>query len=366
MRACRRGICHRPRFEELDGRCLPAGLIPAQLASAYGLDAISFTSSNGATVKGDGSGQTIALIEAYHDPNLASDLRVFDRAFELPDPILSVVNQAGTQTTPTGPPRRRSMWMGARDRPGAVSWSRPRPRASRLAGGREHGEEHARSGRRLDELGVRRAAQRGLLRLHFTTPAGHAGITFVTASGDDRGPGGSLLSAASPNVLSVGGTRLIVGGSGTYHSESAWVGSGGGYSRYEPEPGYQAAVQSTGRRSTPDVAFDADPYTGVAVYRRPSTAITVLAVRRRHKPGHAGLGRHHRHRRSGTVLRARGVSTVPPRPYRHSMDWPPRASMASPLPPYGGFGGFSLSNWPSGGFSTVSPPPGPRLVSPTR
>jgi hypothetical protein len=38
------------------------------------------------------------------------------------------------------------------------------------------------------------------------------------------------------------------------------------------EPAYQRSLQSTSRRSTPDVAFDADPNTGVAVYTTtPST-----------------------------------------------------------------------------------------------
>jgi hypothetical protein len=39
-------------------------------------------------------------------------------------------------------------------------------------------------------------------------------------------------------------------------------GSGGGISLYEPEPAYQAGVQSTGSRTTPDVSFVADPATG--------------------------------------------------------------------------------------------------------
>src|SRR5262245_45379841 len=88
----------RPLLEPLDDRCLLSGLSPAQVLSAYGLRDISFTTSSGATVKGDGSGETIALIEAYHDPNLASDLQSFDRAFNLPDPSLQVVNQAGSRT----------------------------------------------------------------------------------------------------------------------------------------------------------------------------------------------------------------------------------------------------------------------------
>ena len=54
--------------------------------------------------------------------------------------------------------------------------------------------------------------------------------------------------------------------SGNYVGESAWRDSSGGYSRYEPEPSYQQSVQSSGARSVPDVAFDANPATGVQVY----------------------------------------------------------------------------------------------------
>src|SRR5262249_20822814 len=72
--------------------------------------------------------------------------------------------------------------------------------------------------------------------------------------------------SVSPNVLSVGGTSLILTGSGGYRSETAWYFSGGGYSLFEPEPLYQRSVQATGQRSTPDVAFDANRSTGVAIY----------------------------------------------------------------------------------------------------
>src|SRR5262249_53221438 len=49
-------------------------------------------------------------------------------------------------------------------------------------------------------------------------------------------------------------------------SETAWVDSGGGYSRYVVEPSYQRSVQTTGYRSLPDVAYNADTNTGVYVY----------------------------------------------------------------------------------------------------
>src|SRR5580704_9859756 len=88
----------RPGLDRLEDRCLLSGFPPAQLTDAYGLDAITFTSSSGTTVKGDGTGETIALIEAYHDRNLASDLHTFDQMYNLPDPALTVVNQAGKKT----------------------------------------------------------------------------------------------------------------------------------------------------------------------------------------------------------------------------------------------------------------------------
>ena len=100
----------------------------------------------------------------------------------------------------------------------------------------------------------------------FTTP----GVTFVAGSGDSGSFGGPLWPASSPNVLAVGGTTLQVNTSGNYLGETAWSGSGGGISTIEQEPSYQASVQSTGWRSTPDVAFDADPNTGVPIYSQGS------------------------------------------------------------------------------------------------
>ncbi len=104
---------------------------------------------------------------------------------------------------------------------------------------------------------------------HFQTPAGNQGITFVAASGDYGTTNGPEYPSSSPRVLAVGGTTLSTDVQGDYLGEVAWSGSGGGSSRYEPEPRYQAKVQSSGHRTTPDVAFLGDPNTGVAVYETP-------------------------------------------------------------------------------------------------
>jgi subtilase family serine protease len=65
--------------------------------------------------------------------------------------------------------------------------------------------------------------------------------------------------------------------SGVWQSETAWSctstldcellgGSSGGQSVYESEPSYQDGVQSSGKRGVPDVAYDANPDTGVPIY----------------------------------------------------------------------------------------------------
>jgi subtilase family serine protease len=272
----RRTRAIRLYVDHLDSRLLLSGLTPAQISQAYGLDSIAF-STPGGPVKGDGSGQTIALIEAYHSPSIVSDLKTFDQTFHLPDPAVSVVNLAGS-TTDDG-------WAGeeALD----VEWAHAIAPGAKIliveAASQSFQDllaavDIARSTPGVTAVsmswGFSEAADETLYDYHFTTPAGHAGITFFAASGDSGTLGGAEWPSSSPNVVSVGGTTLNLDASGAYANESAWLGSGGGFSKYEPEPAYQNAVQSTGRRSTPDVSFVADPQTGVSVYATlPSTGV---------------------------------------------------------------------------------------------
>src|SRR5262249_97650 len=47
-------------------RATPSGLSPSQIRQAYALNQVSF----GGSVAGDGSGQTIAIVTAYDNPNI--------------------------------------------------------------------------------------------------------------------------------------------------------------------------------------------------------------------------------------------------------------------------------------------------------
>lgn len=97
------------------------------------------------------------------------------------------------------------------------------------------------------------------------------GVNIMAASGDSGSDGcqdGSTTAdwpAANDNVVAVGGTSLTVtSGQG---SETGWSGSGGGISQLFNLPDWQSSLGAPYvKRSFPDVAFNADPYTGEAVY----------------------------------------------------------------------------------------------------
>ncbi|MFM7107704.1 MAG: fibronectin type III domain-containing protein [Planctomycetaceae bacterium] len=246
----------------------PTGYSPTQVRHSYGFDAASF----GATAA-DGTGTTIAIVDAYDDPNIANDLHQFDVAFGLPDPpSFRKVNQTGGTTMPAA----NAGWASeiALD----VEW------AHAIAPGASILLVEANSNSFSDLLAAVNYArnQPGVVAVsmswgggefsgettydsYFTTPSGHAGVSFFASSGDTGAP--ASYPSASPNVVSVGGTSLYLS-SGNYSSESGWSGSGGGVSAYESQPSYQSGVvtQSTTKRATPDVAYDSDPNTGFPVY----------------------------------------------------------------------------------------------------
>jgi pseudomonalisin len=105
------------------------------------------------------------------------------------------------------------------------------------------------------------------------------GQTFSVASGDtgayECGTGGvngssygselgDSYPASSPYVIAVGGTTLSTSGTGsTYSSETAWAYGGGGPSLYEVQPRWQSGIVPGTKRGVPDVAFDANPSSGV-------------------------------------------------------------------------------------------------------
>jgi hypothetical protein len=254
----------------------PSGLTPAQIRHAYGLDQIT----------GDGAGQTVAIIDAYDAPTIQADLKAFDaywtsKGFNLPDPpSFKKVSQTGSSTLlpppdPSGPggwgvetsldvewahvlaPKANILLVEANSPTNAnlitaaVGYARSQPGV--VAVSMSFGSFGDTSGEKtLDSL--------------FTTPTGHKGVTFLASTGDSGRPGG--YPAYSPNVVAVGGTTLTLDATGNYLGEVGWSGSGGGVSTVEAQPSFQKGIvtQSTTKRTIPDVAFDADPASGVPVF----------------------------------------------------------------------------------------------------
>ncbi len=102
-------------------------------------------------------------------------------------------------------------------------------------------------------------------------------ITYFASAGDIGAE--VLYPSSSPWVVSAGGTTINRKSTGAFMNESCWADSGGGTSAVEsyasppsilagmgPWSAYQFPLFGTGNRSTPDIAADADPASGVAVY----------------------------------------------------------------------------------------------------
>jgi hypothetical protein len=238
----------------------PGGLSPSMIEQAYDLKNIVF-SSGGKTVSANGAGETIAIVDAYGDPDIASDLETFDANFGIGND-----NASGqfvlTVATPQGSVQTNAGWAGEESLD--VEWAHaiapeanillveaPQPTTPDLTAAVTWAE---------DQTGVvavsmswgnspEFAGETAYDHI-FTTPSGHGGVTFVAASGDDGAPN---YPSTSANVLAVGGTTLTVDSSGDWEGESPWVDSGGGESPYEGT-------------DKPDVAYDGDPDTGFLVY----------------------------------------------------------------------------------------------------
>jgi Ca2+-binding RTX toxin-like protein len=282
------------------------GFSPSQIAQAYGLNQVSF---NGTA--GNGAGQTVAVIDAYNDPNIKSDLRAFDKQYGIAaPPSFKVVDQNGNPVVPkntAAAPSSQSSWINEVDLD--VEWVHAlAPGASILLVETNNSNDSdlataigvARDYPNVSVISMSLFFENsGTTTPPFTTPAGHVPITFIAATGDtgtyasstlnSKGSGGSVgvdYPAADPDVLAVGGTSLSVGDSaGDWLGETLWDDSstdGGGYGTNTSvsQPSYQSGIAPAGGRDVPDVSFDGDPATGVAVYNSygdPSNPWIVLA-----------------------------------------------------------------------------------------
>jgi subtilase family serine protease len=240
----------------------PSGMTPAEIKKIYNLPAT-------------GGKGTIALIDAYDDANMESDLAVFDKQFGLPS--CTTANGCFEKHKMVSSTASNSGW--AMETSLDVEWAHAIAPAAKIL----LVEAKTPSGANLLSAIDYAAARKDVVAVsmswggaefsdelsydsHFTSKTG-SGITFFASSGDD-GTGASW-PASSPSVIGVGGTSLQISSSGAFVAETAWSGSGGGVSAYEKEPAYQTAYKiskANGLRAIPDVSYDADPASGYPVY----------------------------------------------------------------------------------------------------
>ena len=72
------------------------------MRGAYGLGPVGNSAITFNGVQGDGTGQTMVVVDAYHDPTIATDLQTFDSAMGLANPpSFTVLSQTGTTTLPS-------------------------------------------------------------------------------------------------------------------------------------------------------------------------------------------------------------------------------------------------------------------------
>jgi hypothetical protein len=290
---------------------------PAQVRTAYSINALSSL---------DGTGQTIAVVDAYDNPAIFQALDAFDQQFGLTASgpnlfeqyggaasFLTVLNESGQTsnlpaTDPTGGWELEEAldveWIHAMA-PGAQivlveadSQSLADLMASVATAAAQPGVSVVSMSWGFAEGQAVLAADEAQYDGYFEVP----GVTFVASTGD-YGTADPVYPAFSPNVVAVGGTSLLLNADDSYNSETGWgyfdsnvgayIAGGGGISQYEAQPAYQQGVQSTGYRTTPDVSFVADPATGVWIADTynldPSTPWEVVGGTSLAAPSWAGL-----------------------------------------------------------------------------
>ena len=270
----------------------PHGYAPADLAHLYGLDSLW-------TQGIDGTGQTVA-IASFADYS-ASDLAVFDQQFSLSGSVTRIRVSDGRSTggllgAENGQNEAEAdieVIRGVAPRAAILVYEAPNTNRGAVSLYNRIVSDNRAQVVTTSWGGTESFfSAADLSAIHQSFQEGAAqGQTFFAASGDSgafdgagSGPGSSTTPAvdypaSDPWVTGVGGTTLTAGGS-QYLAETAWsdgsdpstpVGSGGGLSSVFSRPSYQTGPgvsnqYSNGMRQVPDVAADADPSTGYAVY----------------------------------------------------------------------------------------------------
>jgi hypothetical protein len=245
----------------------PTGYGPAQFHGAYELPTTA------------SKAQTVAIVDAYDDPTIESDLAAYSATYGLPacttgNGCFRKVNQSGQDSYP----KTDGGW--------ALEISLDVETAHAICQNCKIllVEATTNSFSNLTAA-VEMAAGLGATEISnsyggpefssevsgtYADPYNHPGIAITVSAGDSGY--GAEYPASSPYVVAVGGTTLALGASNSYGGETAWSGSGSGCSAYVSAQSWQTSDANwslTGcgtKRGIADVAADANPNTGASVY----------------------------------------------------------------------------------------------------
>ncbi|MFE0028717.1 putative Ig domain-containing protein [Amycolatopsis sp. NPDC059021] len=262
-----RATCFAQRLTDTAGAQLapnaaPSGYGPTDLRSAYNLTATGSASA------------TVAIVDAYDDPNAESDLASYRSAYGLPacttaNGCFKKVNQNG-QTSPL--PKADTGWAGEISLDlDMVSAICPNCHILLVEADQPTMQDLGTAVNTSVSLGAKYVSnsygggEDGSENTYDTSYFKHPGVA-ITASTGDSGYGISY-PASSQYVTAVGGTSLSRSSGGRGWTESAWSGAGSGCSTSVPKPSFQNVTTGCAKRANADVSAVADPQTGVAVYQ---------------------------------------------------------------------------------------------------
>lgn len=242
----------------------PSGYGPSDLYSAYNLPT------------GGGAGQTVAIVDAYDDPNAEADMNVYRSQYGLPSctsasGCFKKVGQTGTSTLPS----KNSSWAGEISLDlDMVSAIAPNAHIILVEATSSSMANLGTSVNTAVSLGAKfvsnsyGGSESSSDTSYDSSYFNHPGVVITASSGD--GGYGVEYPAASKNVVAVGGTSLSKASNSRGWTESVWStssteGAGSGCSKYDAKPTWQTDTGCS-KRTVADVSAVADPATGVAVY----------------------------------------------------------------------------------------------------
>ncbi|HZC74086.1 MAG TPA: S53 family peptidase [Jatrophihabitans sp.] len=249
----------------------PVGYGPTQIRGAYKLRGTL------------AHGRTVAIVDAYNDPNAESDLAVYRKARGLPscttdNGCFRKVNQNGGKASlPQGDygwAEEISLDLDA------VSATCPSCHILLVEANAPNTkplmtaiDTAVRLG--ADAVSASWGGPEDSSILRADSHLNHPGVPIAAAAGDSGY--GPQWPASSRFVTAVGGTTLRHATTSRGWSEQVWVGTGSGCSRFERKPSWQHD-DGCNRRTIADVAAVANPATGLGVYDTYNNCSPVLPL----------------------------------------------------------------------------------------